>query len=284
MSSGQQVLRFKAMSSKGNFLSEIVISKQKEVEDRKQKTDIDTLIASANAAKPPLSFVDAIAKSQPPCIIAEIKRRSPSKGELIKDPDIKKIAKGFDSFGASAISVLTDEQYFGGSINDLINVKQTVSIPVLRKDFVIDTYQIYESRMIGADTVLLIVKILGNNLINYIETSRELGMEPLVEIHDETELKLAIDAGAKIIGINSRNLETFNTNIDIVERIINYVPRNILIIAESGIISTNIISEFLKLGVNGFLIGEAFMRAESPEKKLKEFIDKFRINTFIERR
>jgi indole-3-glycerol phosphate synthase len=272
------------MNTKGNFLSNIVANKQKEVQYKKQNTYPDAVIKSAYSARPAISFLEAISESEPPCIIAEIKRRSPSKGELIREPDVKRIAQGFASVGASAISVLTDEQYFGGGLEDLKEVKESVDIPVLRKDFIVDEFQIYESRAIGADTVLLIVKILDKQLINYVGLSRQLGMEPLVEIHNEDELKIAIDAGSKIIGINSRNLETFNTNMDIVERIIQDIPKHILTIAESGIVSTDIISELLKLGVNGFLIGEAFMRAESPEKKLKEFIDKFGINSFIERR
>ncbi len=272
------------MNHKGNFLADIVINKQKEVLSKKQRTAMDAITKSAYSAKPAISFLEAISKSEPPCIIAEIKRRSPSKGELIREPDIKKIAQGFASGGASAISVLTDEQYFGGSLEDLITVKKTADVPVLRKDFIVDEFQVYESRAIGADTVLLIVKILDKQIINYIDLSRQLGMEPLVEIHNEEELKIAIDAGSRIIGINSRNLETFNTDTDIVERIIQDIPKYILTIAESGIVSTDIISELLKSGVNGFLIGETFMRAESPEKKLKEFIDKFRISSFIERR
>ncbi len=195
----------------------------------------------------------------------------------------KKQTSSYDAVIKSAYSA-RHEQYFGGKLEDFEQVKESVNIPVLRKDFIVDEFQIYESRAIGADTVLLIVKILYKNLMNYVRLSRQLGMEPLVEIHSEEELKIAIDAGSKIIGINSRNLETFNTNTDIVERIIQDIPKHILTIAESGIVSTDIISELLKLGVNGFLIGEAFMRAESPEKKLKEFIDKFRISSFIERR
>lgn len=271
------------MNEKVNFLSEIIVHKQNEVEAKKKITNIDSIIRMAYSARPTISFIEAISKSKPPCIIAEIKRRSPSKGELIKNPDVKTIAMGFVEAGASGISVLTDTIYFGGSIEDLIVVKNVVDIPVLRKDFIVDTYQIYESRSIGSDTVLLIVKVLEDKLSKYIELSRSLGMEPLVEIHNQLELKIALDAGAKIIGINSRNLETFDTNIKIIEQIINNIPRHILTIAESGITSSDVILNFMKLGVNGFLIGEALMRADSPEKKLKEFVDRFRISSFIER-
>ena len=267
-----------------NFLSAIVANKQKEVRSKKQNADPDSVIKSAESAKPALSFLGALSESEPPCIIAEIKRRSPSKGELIKEPDIKGIAQGFASGGASALSILTDEQYFGGSLADLKAVKETVNIPVLRKDFIVDEFQIYESRASGADTVLLIVKILDNRLSGFIGLSRKLGMEPLVEIHNEDELKTAVDAGSQIIGINSRNLETFVTNTDIVEHIMQDMPKHIITIAESGIASTDTISELLKFGVNGFLIGEAFMRAESPVTKLKEFVNKFRLSSFIERR
>ena len=270
--------------NKPDFLSSIVANKQKEVQYKKQNADPRTVITSADSAKPALSFFEAVSESEPPCIIAEIKRRSPSKGELIKEPDVKVIAQGFASGGASAISVLTDEQYFGGSLADLKAVKEVVNIPVLRKDFIVDEFQIYESRAFGADTVLLIVKILDNRLAGFISISRKLGMEPLVEIHNEDELKTAVDAGSKIIGINSRNLETFVTNTDIVEHIMQNMPKHIITIAESGIASTDTISELLKFGLNGFLIGEAFMRAESPVNKLQEFINKFRLSSFIERR
>lgn len=277
----------KSINNAGNFLSAIVANKHREVESRKQVKSIGALIKEIEAigtVRPLRSFEQALTTNEPPRIIAEIKRRSPSRGVLIESPDVRQIAMGYASAGASAISILTDETYFGGSIDDLIAVKQSVEIPVLRKDFIIDEFQVYESRAIGADTLLLIVKLLGSRLNTYLELSRKLGMEPLVEVHNEDELKIALDAGSKIIGINARDLETFIVNIDIVEDLVQHIPENIYTIAESGIASTDVVSEFLKLGIDGFLIGETFMRAESPAKKLKEFIDRFRISSFIERR
>ncbi len=272
------------MSGSGRFLEEIILHKKTEVQALKQATDTDTMVRAAHAARPARPFYKAIAESAPPCIIAEIKRKSPSKGELIRQPDIRRIARGFETEGAAALSVLTDEHYFGGTLDDLRTLQSIVTIPVLRKEFIIDEFQIYEARAAGADTVLLIVKVLGKELAHFLGIARQLGMDPLVEIHDEEELAIALDAGSRIIGINSRNLETFNTSIPVVERIIEHIPKHLLTIAESGITSTEIISELMKSGVNGFLIGEAFMRAESPEKKLKEFMDKIRISSFIERR
>ncbi len=272
------------MNNKVNFLSDIVAAKKKEVELKRQAAGIDDFMKTIESARPVCSFEQALSLNAPPRIIAEIKRRSPSRGILINEPDIIKIAKDFASAGASALSVLTDEQYFGGSLSDMTAVKEAVDIPVLRKDFIIDEFQVYESRAAGADTVLLIVKLLGEQINEYLKLSRKLGMEPLVEVHNENELKTAVDAGSKIIGINSRNLETFSVNTSIVEQLVQHIPENIYTIAESGIVSTDIISELLKLGVDGFLIGETFMRAESPSRKLKEFIDKFRISSFIERR
>jgi indole-3-glycerol phosphate synthase len=277
----------KSMNNTSHFLSDIVANKHREVESRKKAKSIGALMKEIEAietARPPRSFEQALTTNEPPRIIAEIKRRSPSRGELIELPDVRQIAMGYASAGASAISILTDETYFGGSEDDLILVKQSVEIPVLRKDFIIDEFQVYESRAIGADTLLLIVKLLGSGLNAYLELSRKLGMEPLVEVHSEDELKTALDAGSRIIGINARDLETFVVNRDIVEDLVRHIPENIYTIAESGIVSTDVVSEFLKLGIDGFLIGEAFMRAESPAKKLKEFIDRFRISSFIERR
>ncbi len=271
-------------SKKNNFLTDIAADKYKEVELKKQAIGIEALMKTIGVIPPPRSFEQALEVNETPRIIAEIKRRSPSKGLFAESLDIKQIAAGYADAGASAISILTDEIYFGGSIDDLIAVKQSVEIPVLRKDFIIDEFQVYESRARGADTLLLIVKLLGNSLSTYIGLSRKLGMEPLVEVHNEDELKTALDAGSKIIGINARNLETFNVNIDIVEKLAQHIPDTIYTIAESGIVSTEVISEFLKLGIDGFLIGETFMRAESPARKLKEFVDKFRISSFKERR
>lgn len=272
------------MNRTGNFLEEIVLHKRMEVQSGKQSSDRDAMIQAAHAGAPVRSFLNALTECPPPCIIAEIKRKSPSKGELIQAPDVKKIAQGFATEGAAALSVLTDERYFGGTLDDLRNIRSSVDIPVLRKDFIVDEFQIYESRAAGADTVLLIVKVLGNQLVRFIELSRELGMEPLVEIHNEDELNTAIDAGSRIVGINSRNLESFVTTTAVVLRLIEHVPKHLLTIAESGITSSEIISELMQSGVHGFLIGEAFMRAPSPEKKLKEFIDKIRLSPNIERR
>ena len=268
------------MTDKIDFLNDIVNTKKREVGIKKQHTGIESLIKAIDSIKHPLSFIETLSANLPPRIIAEIKKKSPSKGVIASGIDVKQVAADFESAGACAISVLTDEEYFEGSISDMIAVKNAVTIPVLRKDFIVDEFQVYESRANGADTILLIVKILDKAVNRYLELSRQLGMEPLVEIHNENELKTAIDAGARIIGINTRNLDTFNVSLDTIASLINYIPDNVFTVAESGITSTDIILEFMKLGIDGFLIGETFMRASSPSKKLKEFIDKFRISSF----
>lgn len=272
------------MSTKTDFLSEIAAAKKKEVERKKQSPGIGAVMKSMESAPPVRPFEQALSANEPPRIIAEIKRKSPSKGILIENPDVVRIAQGYASAGATAVSVLTDEPYFGGTLADMTSVRNAVNIPVLRKDFIVDEFQVYESRAAGADTLLLIVKLLGQDLGHYLELARKLGMEPLVEIHDKDETRTAIDAGARIIGINARNLRTFSVNTGIVGQIAEHIPETIYTIAESGIGSTDTISEMLKLGIDGFLIGEAFMKSESPAIKLKEYMEKFRTSSFIERR
>ncbi len=272
------------ISGSAGFLSDIIASKKKELILKKQRTDIDTVANAARAAGPALPFYDAVAQGRPPCIIAEIKRRSPSKGPLVEGLDVTGVARDYAAAGAAAISVLTDAPYFGGSLDDLMEVKRAVGIPVLRKDFIIDAFQIYESRAAGADTVLLIVRILGKELAGSIELARTLGMEPLVEVHDEDDLKAAIDAGARVIGINARDLETFHVDTGSVGRLARHIPGHIMSVAESGISSVDVMEDLLKSGINGFLIGEALMRARHPGDTLKEFIDIIRKNSVIERR
>ncbi|MCL5277441.1 MAG: indole-3-glycerol phosphate synthase TrpC, partial [Deltaproteobacteria bacterium] len=194
----------KGQANNGNFLGDIVTSKQREVALRKQARNADALIKIIEAGQPARSFEQAMAANEPPRIIAEIKRRSPSRGVFAGSIDIDRLAADYASAGASALSVLTDDLHFGGSIEDLVAAKRSVEIPVLRKDFIIDEFQVYESRAMGADTLLLIVRLLGSGVGTYIELSRKLGMEPLVEVHSEDDLTIALDAGSRIIGINSR--------------------------------------------------------------------------------
>ncbi len=267
-----------------NFLRDIVADKRREVGLMKQAGGIKALRQLIDKAPPARSLEQALTMAGQPRIIAEIKRRSPSKGTLAGPIDVVRLAAEYASAGACALSVLTDNAYFGGSTEDLAAAKRSGDIPVLRKEFIIDEFQVYESRALGADSLLLIVRLLGNGIGAYIRLSRKLGMEPLVEVHSEDELSTALDAGARMVGINSRNLETFEIDTDVVKKLAGHIPDTVYTIAESGIASATTIAEFLRLGIDGFLIGEALMCADSPAKKLRELISGFKTSLSTERR
>lgn len=209
-------------------------------------------------------------------IIAEIKRKSPSKGELRGDIDPEYFAGKYIEGGAKAISVLTEETFFGGSGDDLRRVAKVAGkIPVLRKDFIIDEAQLYESAYLGADMVLLIVRILTNDkLRSFTSRSAELGLTPLVEVHDEAELEKAIDIGAEIIGINNRDLYTFHVDIAVSEKLLPLVPKGKTAVIESGINAKSSMERLERLGADAFLIGEALVLADNPAEQLEIFLGK----------
>jgi indole-3-glycerol phosphate synthase len=200
-----------------------------------------------------------------------VKCASPSRGRFIAEFDPVQIACDYEKNGAVAISVLTDEQYFSGHKNYLTQIRQKVNLPLLRKDFIIDTLQIYETRAIGADAVLLIVHVLGKKLADFISLSKELGLSPLVEVHTEEELDLAFEADAEIIGINNRNLDTFITYIETSCRLRENIPAEKIVVAESGIKERKDIELLMQAGIHAFLIGEALITAPDIGKKLRQF-------------
>ena len=204
-------------------------------------------------------------------IIAEVKCASPSRGRLIESFDPVRIAGIYEQNGAAAISVLTDEKYFSGHKDYLDHIRKEVNLPLLRKDFIIDTLQIYETRAIGADAILLIVRVLGKKLAEYISLSKEIGLSPLVEVHTQEELDLALDAGAEIIGINNRNLDTFVTDIETSRRLKARIPADKIVVAESGIRERKDIESLMQAGINVFLIGESLVIAPDIGKKLRAF-------------
>ena len=185
--------------------------------------------------------------------------------------DPVKIAGIYEKNGADAISVLTDEKYFAGHKNYLTQIRKSVKLPLLRKDFIIDLIQIYETRAMGADAVLLIVRVLGKKLKELILLSRELGLSSLVEIHEEKELELALEAGAEIIGINNRNLDTFVTDIETSQRLKVQIPESKIVVAESGIKERKDVESLMRSGINAFLIGESLITAPDIGKKLRAF-------------
>jgi len=207
-------------------------------------------------------------------IIAEFKRRSPSVGAIRDDLTVSEIVRCYERGGAAAISVLTDEEYFGGSIGDLCTARSVTKLPLLRKDFIIDPIQILEAATAGADAVLLIVAALDDVSLGQLRTlaEDELGLDALVEVHSSEELTRALNAGAKIIGVNNRDLRTFRVSLNTSERLIAEAPRDKIMISESGLHRTDSLLHLHKLGFRGFLIGQALMRAPDPEAALRDLV------------
>ncbi|MBI5252556.1 MAG: indole-3-glycerol phosphate synthase TrpC [Desulfomonile tiedjei] len=206
-------------------------------------------------------------------VIAEIKKASPSKGILKADLDPVAMARSYEQGGASAVSVLTEEDHFQGSISVLGEVRGAASLPILRKDFILDPYQVLEARAAGADSFLLIAGLLDlSDLRMLTQLGRDYGMEPLVEVHDEPQLKTALDAGAKLIGINNRDLKTFHTDLNVSTRLAKLIPNDRIIVSESGIKNRADILHLADHGVRGFLIGESLVISDDPVAKLQELI------------
>lgn len=236
-----------------NFLDKIIEQKQQEVAKLK---DIKK------------SFKKALL-NKGPAVIAEIKRKSPSKGSIATINDPVELAKQYVSGGADAISVLTDKEFFGGSLQDMINVSNAVSVPILRKDFIIDPIQIAESVAAGADAILLIVAILQTKTKELLATAKAMNIDALVEVHNQEELELAVAAGAEIIGINNRDLKTFQVDINNALQLIPLIPNNIVKVAESGIDSPATAKKMFQAGFDAILIGESLVRAENPVNFIK---------------
>jgi len=244
------------------ILDEILETKREEVAAHKRALAPDALRARAEAVPhPPLGFRSALNASARPRVIAEIKRRSPSKGEIRPHFDPVDCARAYALGGAAALSVLTDERYFGGHLDYLRAVRAAVKLPLLRKDFVIDPYQIDEARVAGADAVLLIVAALRpDELASLYACARQGGLDVLTEVHDEKELEIALAAGVDTIGINNRNLKTFHTDLATSERLLAGISKEIVTVSESGIETYAQIERLEAAGADAFLVGEALMR------------------------
>lgn len=254
------------------MLDEMLISKQAEVEAAKGRVPLEDLKARVASYLPDRSFRNALARSLTrPTLIAELKRKSPSKGMLRERFDPVSLAQTLQGAGAGALSVLTDESFFGGQLEYLRDVKHFTEIPVLRKDFIIDPYQVYEAAFYEADAVLLIVRVLAEEaLLQCMQAADRLGIEPLVEVHAEGELKIALSVGAHVIGINHRDLQTFQIDLTLSERLIPKIPKSKLIVVESGIASAQDVQRLARLGVHGLLIGESLMTTPDPAAKIRE--------------
>ncbi len=253
------------------MLDDIVMTKQQEVEEAKGRVPLDDLKARLSNHFTERNFRKALRASGKLSLIAELKRKSPSKGMLRERFDPVSLAQSLQEAGAAALSVLTDEAYFGGHLDFLRDVKQFTEVPILRKDFIIDPYQVYESAFHQADAVLLILRILTEEqLMACMQAADALGMEPLVEIHSADELKLAVSMGAHVIGINHRDLRTFQIDPHLAEQLVPKIPAGKLIVAESGIQTAEDVKRMQQLGVHALLIGEALMTAPDPAAKIRE--------------
>lgn len=253
------------------MLDDILKSKQEDVTLAKEHLPLEELKARVAHYLPDRNFRKALTASGKLSLIAELKRKSPSKGMLRERFDPISLAQTLQAAGASALSVLTDETYFGGSLDGLRDVKHFTEIPVLRKDFVIDAYQLYESAFYQADAALLIARLLADEqFLECMQVADRLGIEPLVEVHSEGELKTALSMGAHVIGINHRDLDTFQLDPTLSERLVPRIPAGKVIVAESGIHTADDVRRLKRLGVHAVLIGESLMTAADPAAKIHE--------------
>ncbi|PAB59498.1 indole-3-glycerol phosphate synthase TrpC [Anaeromicrobium sediminis] len=251
------------------ILDKIVAYKKKKVDMEKKIFSLHKIISKIERCNETRDFKKSIKRKKELSIIAEIKKASPSKGIIREDFDPISIGKSYEKNKVEAISVLTEDKFFQGQDYYLSEIKKTTTIPLLRKDFIIDPYEIYQSKALGADAILLIVGILSKKeLIHFQKIAKDIGLQCLVEVHDKFQLDMALDTQGEIIGINNRNLKTFKTNLETTEKLIEFIPKDKVIVSESGI-NTRDDMKFLKeLGVDGVLIGESLMRAKSIGEKL----------------
>jgi indole-3-glycerol phosphate synthase len=257
------------------FLKEIIELKKQDIEESAIKTPLKDIRNQAESRPNEPDFIEALKKNSyaHAGIIAEIKKASPSKGMIKQDLDVALYAEKYTEAGACAISVLTEKHYFKGSLNDLEIVRENSDLPILRKDFTISSYQIYEAKAKGASSILLITSILGKDQLNdYISLAREIKLEPLVEIHTEEELEKADFCNAKIIGINNRNLATLKTDLDVSKRIAPLFQDYHVPIEASGISQKEDIKNGFDCGIFNFLVGESIVRANDTIEFIKELI------------
>lgn len=257
---------------KKDILETIIASKRLEVQNREKVTPISELIKIVDKISyTKRSMSEYLVKSENG-IIAEFKRRSPSKGWINQDADVVSITTSYEQAGAVALSILTDEEYFGGRLNDIEQVRNLVSIPIIRKEFIVDKYQLMEAKVVGADAILLIAAALSKKDCAILASiAHELDMEVLLELHSESELEY-ITEHVSMVGVNNRNLGTFHTDIENSFRMVELLPSELVKISESGISRSETIRELKKVGYQGFLIGEQFMKTNSPADALAEFI------------
>ncbi len=255
------------------ILDDIIDHKRREVSDAKARSSIAQLRDRVSPGKPG-RFQNAISRPGRLCLIAEVKKASPSRGVICENFDPSAIAATYANNGASAISVLTDRKYFQGDPSHLKEAREASGLPTLRKDFIIDEYQVWETASIGADAVLLIVAALSENqLKEYLALASEIGLDALVEVHDQEQLTVALDAGSNIIGINNRDLRTFETDIDTTVKLAGKISDERVLVSESGIHTRADAQRVKAAGANAILVGEALMKSGDVGAKIRELID-----------
>ena len=262
------------MSDTPDILKKILQRKLEEIQQRSEQVSMQALSQQVAQASPVRGFINAIEQkisADQPGVIAEIKKASPSKGVLREHFVPADIARSYAQHGAACLSVLTDEDFFQGSTEYLIQARNACDLPVIRKDFIIDPYQVYEARVMGADCILLIVSALGDAMLNeLLGLAHHLEMDVLMEVHDRDEMERALATNARLIGVNNRNLRTFELSLDTTLDMLGMVPEDRLLVTESGILAPDDVRLMREHDVHAFLVGEAFMRAEEPGEKLAE--------------
>lgn len=255
-----------------DILDKIVADKRKEVDLKKSLIPIQQLEKSVLMERKTVSLAQTL-KSSGTGIIAEHKRRSPSKLVINQDLNVQDVARGYENAGVCGMSVLTDGKYFGGSLDDLLVARASVSLPLLRKEFIIDDYQLLEAKAHGADVILLIAAILSRDEIKRLsETAKSLQMDVLLEVHNEEELHKSLMPSLDMLGVNNRNLKTFTVSLDTSKSLSKLIPDDFVKVSESGISSIEAIQDLKQYGYQGFLIGENFMKTNNPGKHATEFI------------
>lgn len=264
------------MANLPDKLQAIIDYKHDEVAALKRARSLASLEADAKAASSPRGFANAllkIAEADGNALICEVKRKSPSAGDISPGRDQVAVARDYETGGAACISVLTDGPSFGGSLDDMISVRAAISIPVLRKDFMIDPIQVVEARAAGADAILIIMAAVDDALAGELhDTADRLGMSVLLEAHDEAELVRALGLPSPLLGVNNRDLRTFTTDLGVTERLSDMTPEGKLLIAESGVRSAADIGRLRICGARGFLVGESLMRAENPVESVRSLV------------
>lgn len=254
------------------FLETVVERTQADLEARKRAMPADELRTRLAPARRGRPFSEALI-SEGISLIAEMKRASPSRGPIRPDATVSDVVAAYERAGARAVSVLTEPAYFGGSLDDLVEARGACDLPLLRKDFVVDEYQLLEARAAGADAVLLIVAALtAERLAALMSEASDLGMDSLVEVHDEAEVEAAVEAGAEVLGINNRDLHSLEVDLDTTFRLLADVPAGTVVVAESGITHADDVERLERAGVDAILVGEALMRADDPVRAVRELL------------